>query len=417
MTALNNELLQALRRAFHKRTGRPAPAAEGTDTDPLWERVLAQTPEIIEKASRRQEAAEALCDEILSIEPAERVDQLLAEPRFHSEDLLELLLDESQALQPTDPEASAFWAELAGHLAEVLRDKSFLGSDSKVRAGVLHGNALRLGGDLEGADRAFLAANTHLDEDSPEVAFYARGLGVLRWEQHRLTEAVSLLEHAAELYGEAQLEQDAEISLLLLGVLHAETWEPLRGLRPLLEGRCCAADPSPQPWLSLRGGFVLSARLVEFGELPTARAVLEETMDLYKQIRDEHETLCGFRLEGAARARLGEIGQAEELLQGVRAHRLSRRQLPELVFTSLELAVVLAELGRGDEIAQLAADLQGFEPEEGGVFAVEAFHLFEALRSQHDLRRSAAGAAAEFRRLCRLSAVPLGAIPFAASPW
>jgi hypothetical protein len=48
-----------------------------------------------------------------------------------------------------------------------------------------------------------------------------------------------------------------------------------------------------------------------------------------------------------------------------------------------------------------------------GVFAVEAFDLFRTFRSRGDnLRRSAAGAAAEFRRRCRLFGVPLDPIPF-----
>jgi hypothetical protein len=413
MMPFEDDLLRRFWRICRRRDGRPTPAGVvHPEEDPLlWERLLARTPAAIEEAQRRRAAAEELRDEISSFEPAERLGRL-TEPRFHSEDLLELLLDESQELQAAAPESTAFWAHLARQLAELLRDKRFLGSDSQVRAGVLHGNTLRLDGDLEAAEHAFTAASAHLDEDSPELPLYARALGVLRWEQHRLTEAVSLLEHAAHLFLEEELEIDAGLSLLLLGVLHGETCAPSRGLNFLLLGRRLAGPP-PQPWLGLRGGLLLSARLGETGEPASARAVLDETMELYKLVRDEHETLCGYRLEGSTRARLGEIGQAEELLQGVREHRLSRRQLPELVFSSLDLAVVLAELGRDPEIAQLAGDLRGFEPEEGGVFAVEAFQLFQTFRSQgYNLLRSAAGAAAEFRRLCRLSAVPMDPIPF-----
>ncbi|HYU31856.1 MAG TPA: hypothetical protein VEW48_06810 [Thermoanaerobaculia bacterium] len=413
MMTFEDELLQRFWRALRKRTGHSAPAGvvHAAEDATLWDRFLERTPAAIGEAQGRRAAAEELRDEILSFEPAERLGHL-ANPRFHSEDLLELLLDESQELQAADAEAAAFWARLAGQLAEALRDKRFLGSDAQVRAGVLHGNALRLAGDREGAERTFAAANAHLDEDSPELPLYARALGVLRWEQHRLAEAVSLFEHAARRFLGEDLDLDAGLSLLLAGVLHGETCMPDRGLNFLLLG-WRKAVPTPQPWLSLRGGFLLASRLVEAAELAIARTVLAETMELYKQIRDEHETLCGFRLEGAARARLGEIGQAEDLLQGVRQTRLNRRHLPELVLTSLELAIVLAELGRDSEIAQLAADVEGFEPEEGGVFAVEAFQLFQTFRSQgYNLLRSAAGAAAEFRRLCRLFAVPLDPIPF-----
>lgn len=413
MMSFEDELLFRFWRTWRQRTGHrpPAGVVHPDEDEQLWERLAARTEEAIEEARRRRAVAEELRDEILSFEPAERSGRLTGDPRFHSDDLLELLLDESQTLQATDPDAATFWGQMAGQLAEVLRDKSTLGSDSQVRAGVLRGNALRLAGDLEGAGRAFTAASAHLEEDSAEVPVYARSLGVLRWEQHRLAEAVSLLEHAARLSLSEELEADAGLSLLLLGVLHGETCAPERGLSCLLQGHQTVSPP--QPWLNLRGGFLLSARLVELGELPIARTVLDETMELYKLIREEHETLCGYRLEAAARARLGEIGRAEDLLQGVRHARLSKRHLPELVLTSLDLAVVLVELGRDHEIEQLAADVQGFEPEEGGVFAIEAFELFRSFRSEgRNLRRSAAGAAAEFRRLCRLFTVPMAPLPF-----
>lgn len=108
------------------------------------------------------------------------------------------------------------------------------------------------------------------------------------------------------------------------------------------------------------------------------------------------------------------ICEAEELLDAVRRKQLERRDLPELALTTLELAAVRAELGRAEEIAGLGEDLAGFDPEEGGTFAVEAMSALQTdLAGGTPPRQAAARAAAELRRMCRLFDVPLDPVPFA----
>lgn len=365
--------------------------------------------ETVEEAQQRRSAAEELREELLSLSPTERLD-----PRFHSGDLVELLLHESEMAQIEDPESAIVWADLALPITEALRGKRWLASNGKVRAARLKANAYRLTGDLAQAEAAFALARIHLDDNSLERPGFNQALGVLRWDQHRLDEAIALFLHAAVLFRQAGQGEEEAITLLLLGLLHSEMSFPAAGLPPIYEG-LFRASPHRHPWLSLCSGFALASHLGEIEQIAKGRDILAKTMELYSLVREERWLLQGCRWEGAARARLGESGQAEQLLEGVRRQHLARRDLPELTLTSLDLGVVLVELGRPEEIQRLIEDIdRNFPVEEGNTLAVEALHAFQAGVQRGDgARRSASWAASDFRRLCRLFDISLGPIPFA----
>lgn len=355
------------------------------------------------------EGAEDLRDELLLLAPGERLG-----PRFHSEALIDLLLKDSEALQTVAPESSVFWADLAWELAEAMRDKRCLGDDAKARAARLKGNALRLDGDLEAAERAFAAGLLHLADTSPERPHFCRTLGLLRWAQDRLDEGVSLLQHSACLFDDQGREGEDAVSLSLVGLLWSETSKPLRSLGPLHHAALLGGAPH-HAWLNQRCELLRAAHLGEVGAFPQGRAVLRQAMERYAQVPGEEETLVSFRLEGAARARLGELGEAENLLEGVRRKQLIRRRVPELALTSLALGALWATMGREREIGSLAEETRGasFEPEEGGVFAVEALETLQREVGQ-GIRpwEAAARASAELLRLCRRFEVRLEPIPF-----
>lgn len=359
--------------------------------------------------SGRVKDVEALRDELLALTPGERLD-----PRFHSTALVDLLLEDSEAIQAVAPESAVLWADLAWTLAEALRNKKSLGSDAKARAARIKGNVLRLEEDLEAAERAFAAGFIHLADDSPERPYLCRSLGLLRWAQDRLDEAISLLQHAAWLFAEHDRRGEAAVCLSLLGLLWSDTSKPARGLGPLHHADLLGGTPH-HAWLSLRCGFLRAAHLAEAGASPQGRAVLENTLGLCSRIPKEGETLLAVRLEGAARARLGETGQGEDLLEGVRRKQLARRNVPEVALTSLTLGAVLASRGRAREIGRLVLEIKAasFEPEEGGVFAVEALQALQAeIRHGAGPWEGAARTAAEFLRLCRRFEVRLEPIPF-----
>lgn len=361
-----------------------------------------------EEARQRRAAAEELREELLSLSPGEPLD-----PRFHSDDLVELLLHESESEQIENPESAVVWADLALPITEALRDKRWLAGVGKVRAARLKANAHRLAGDLDQAEAAFTLARIHLHDFSLERPWLNRSLGVLRWEQHRLDEAAALFQLAATLFAQTGKGEEEATTLLLLGLLHSEMSFPAAGLLHIHEG-LFRVSPHRHPWLSLCSGFALASHLCELGEIAKGRDILVKTMDLYALVRGERWILEGFRREGAARARLGEIEQAEHLLEGVRREHLARRDLPETALTSLDLGVVLVELGRPEQIQPLIDDIgHNFPVDQGTILAVDALQSFQAGVQRGDgARRSASHAASEFRRLCRLSDISLGPVPF-----
>lgn len=352
---------------------------------------------------------EELRDELLSLEPGTPIA-----PRFHCPRLVELLLEDSEALQIDAPESAVFWADQAFALAAALRDKRFLASDGMARAARLKGNALRLEGDLVAANQAFALGLLHLGDASPERAWFCRALGVLRWEQDRLEEASSLLQQAAWLFSDSKNEVEEAVSLLLLGLLCAETSTPLRGLASLLHASAAKGSAGPC-WLRLRCGFLKAALLGGLTACTRGRVVLDATMQLYSGVRDEGEILRACRLEGAARARLGDLEEGESLLEGVRRKQLARRDVQELTLSSLALAALLAVRGRRREVRRLTEELReaGLEPNEGGVFAVEALESLQVEMKQGARPwEGAARVSAEFLRLCRRFSVRLEPVPF-----
>jgi hypothetical protein len=350
-----------------------------------------------------------LQEELLQLEPGRPIPS-----HFCSPSLVEFLLQESEELQADAAESAILWADLAFHLADALRNKRFLACDAMARAARLKGNAFRLDGGLEAADRAFALGLMYLGDASPERPWFLRSLGILRWEQDRLAEGFGLLEHAAWLFSDLGLKGEEAACLSLAGLLWSETSKPGRGLAPLLHASVTERTEAPG-WLRLRCGFLTAAFLGDLGSFAHGRTILDASMRLYSGTRLEGEILIACRLEGAARARLGDLKEGEHLLEGVRRKQLERRNVQEAALTSLALGALLAATGSNRKIRNLESEMQAaaFEPEAGGSFAVEA------LRSlQIDLRGgvrpwdAAARTGAEFLRLCRRFEVRLEPVPF-----
>lgn len=382
------------------------------DYGSVWRRLEERTPALVEEALRRRREADRLMEELLGA-PAERRRALLGEARFRSPDLVESLLEESQAAQLRDPGRAAEAAEAAARLAARLPGGGEAAGGAAARARCLQGNALRLAGAREAAERAFADAAPFLD-DPFDRAVFCRGLAVLRWEQGRLDEAAALLQHASSLFDEDGLAAESADGLLLLGLIHAERGDPCRALLPLLCGRA-AADPGLRPWLSVRAGLTLAACCAEAGEEEKAHAALAQAVRLYPLVRDADEVLCAFRLEAHVRARIGDPAEAEGLLEGLRRKLAEPSRLPELALASIDLALVLAGSGREGEIGRLVEDLESRASAlpEAGPAAQVLRELEREIRLGGDPRSSAAGAAVRLRRALRSRGLTVEPLPFA----
>ncbi|HEX7183126.1 MAG TPA: hypothetical protein VF756_14895 [Thermoanaerobaculia bacterium] len=382
------------------------------DYSSVWDRLEERAPALVEEALRRRSEADKLMDELMG-EPVERRRALLDEARFQTYDLVESLLEESQAAQIQDPERAVQSAEAAACLAAHLPEDEYPVGSAVARAGYLWGNALRLAGAWEAADRVFADAASSLD-DPFDRAVFCRGLALLRWEQGRLDEAMALLHHASSLFEEDELAAESADCLLLLGLIHAERGDPCQALFPLLCARA-TADPGLRPWLSVRAGFTLAACYAEIGETKKARAALADTVRLYPLVRDADEVLCAFRLEAHVRARVGDPREAENLLEGLRRKLAEQSRVPELALVSIDLALVLAESGREGEIGRMAEEIESRNfARPGGDLAAHALRkLATEIRLGRDPRATAVNAATHLRRTLRSRGLRVEPLPFA----
>ncbi|HYU34974.1 MAG TPA: hypothetical protein VEW48_22720 [Thermoanaerobaculia bacterium] len=351
--------------------------------------------------------AEPLLTELLAAAPEAR-HRLLAQERFHSLDLAELLLQKSAESQLQATQDALRLARIAGHLASHL-------APSEVADGVLacarclEGNALRLDGEPELAAEAFVSAVPALQEPADHAVF-SRGLGLVRWEQGRPDEALALFKYAGILFGEeAPAERDT--TRLLQGVLLAELGFAQAAAEVLMN------IPPPDRHPALCGRAVLSLAFAIEPEHPNrdgyTRYLLDKGVSVYPLLaRDTEELNSLYRLEARVQAKLGRIEEARETLGGLRHHYLETGDLPELALVTIDLLALQAAAGELPSVVPFRSDLEGFEPEDGGPLALAAVDRMFATEAA-DPWESAFDAGAWLVRMLRFSRIPTRPIPFA----
>ncbi len=387
--------------------------------DGMWNRLEGRLPWMVEEAERRNLIAEALLVELLGAPQGER-ERTLQDPRFHSLDLLELLLEASQEAQPEDCERSEALAALAAQLTGRLRNEmgETISALYLTRAAILRGNALRMRGNLVPAEDALGRAAHFLcwPFESWDRAAYCRALGLLRWEQGRLDEAAALFRYAARSFAEDHLPREEGACLALAGLLHLEQRQMKAAVRCLQTGRA-TLDPEARPWLTVRAGLSLALVLADLGQVDRAQAVLKETWTHYSRVRDEREHVRICWLEGKICARIGRREEAEHILSAVRRKLISEYSLPEAMLCSLDLAVLLVEAGRGAEVPQLLPDIEEtFAAESAGLDAARRVYgsfLSSSESAQTMSREAAASWESSLRRVFRFRGYRVEPLPFA----
>jgi tetratricopeptide (TPR) repeat protein len=370
----------------------------------LWKRLKERSPELIGRARQRREEVERLCGELMREEPARQL-QIVREPRFHSLDLLDELLEQSHDRQLANPAEAAQLARLALRLGIACQRQRAETVPVLARAFCLGANALRLDSRLAAAD-ALAARGSLFPGDPLERALFCRTLAVLRWEQARTDEAEALLEHAVRLAVRDGLASDAALCRLLLGLVHLETGDgdPL----PALSSAWLEVDREAHPLAALRGGLALAAVQARTGRGGRARQILREAWALYARVTEPREMHRVFWWEGRALAALGDHEEALNLLESVRRHLLTEPSPAEAALVSIDLARGMAASQRAAGIEGLAEELEAAFPEVP-VLSLAA----EGIRSL--TRESAlgdAGAAVEITLWRAFRACGLGVRPF-----
>src|SRR6185295_6599883 len=345
----------AIRRLLDRR--RTSPPEEETHDElyaGMWARLEESAPELIEETRRRTETVERLFVELMQATSGRRLG-LVRQARFRSLELLERLLEESHAAQLAEPSKAAELARLAARLAGLFGEGDEEAAAALPRAYSLGANARRLEGRLRAADSLLAKAVPFLD-GGIERAFYCRTLALLRWEQGRADEAQALLQHTACLYGLDGMDYEVGACMTILGLVLLEAGGRGDPLAVLARG-WAEMDRDGRPHLALRGGLALAALMAEAGQGERARGVLEESWRLFSHVNDPAEMLRVYAWEGRALARLGNREEAINVLESVRRQLLAEPSPAEAALVSLDLALLLTESGRADEIEAMAEAL------------------------------------------------------------
>ncbi|HEX9940666.1 MAG TPA: hypothetical protein VGG03_01520 [Thermoanaerobaculia bacterium] len=353
----------------------------------------------------------------LMAEAEEERKERVQEERFHSLELYELLLEEGRAALPFEPRRANELATLGAELGVRLGERGMLApeaeSEGLSRALCLTATARRLVGDVDAAE-ALLERAQCLTLEAAGRGRFCRALGLLRWDQGRIPEAVALLHHGLLLFGQARKGREEAACRALLGLLHVEEGEAERGA-PLLQRACRALERADEAWLAARCGLGLALCFAAAGEPEKAKRARESAWKLYGGVRNEDALFALYWMEGRVAAGAGEATEAGHLLEAVRRKLIARRLLPEATLATIDLGLVLTELGRGGEVSAHVEELAArFEGRPGLDLALGALATYaeDAAAGRLD-RHLWTRLAPELRLAFRLQGVGLSPVPFA----
>ncbi len=346
--------------------------------DQVWANIAARAPESEREARRRRQTAERLRAELLDGPPATWLDRL-ADERFCNRDLFEHLLEICHQALPFEAslgfEVSVVALELGRLLSERSSDTATI--ETLCRALCLGSHARRLIGKPELAELLLMRA-AYLAEDPASLGFFCRSYALLRWDQGRMEEAAALLEQGRRRYRELGDTREESACEALLGLLYHETGELARAENALHRARS-GLDSRRNPWLMAQVNLALARCLGLTNRKAEARALRESAWSLYRCTPMEEATCSLLWLEAQVAEALGDLEDAETLFETVRRKFIARGCLPEATLSTVQLAVILASQGRGEETPALAAELAAvFGGRKGFDLTLNAIHLMAA---------------------------------------
>jgi tetratricopeptide (TPR) repeat protein len=327
--------------------------------------------------------------------PPLRRSGLLREEEFRDLDLAGLLLERAEAAQPQAPRLSEELARLAFAVAEPMVEDPWVGrsNDVKARACVLVGNVRRLERDTEEAEKMFSKAVFHLTgpPNCRERAFYCRNLALLREDLGQVDEAAGLLWRAALIYRETGERREEGSALAQLGLLFLEEEQIERAVPPLTQA-CRALRPPADAVPYARCALALAYCHASQNEIGKSQRFLHAARALYPHLPAGEPRARAAWFEGKVAALNRALEEAAEHLDEARREFLKARKLHVATRISIDLARVLAGLGREERFEDLLNDLRRALPADleriGLFFVLSAF--IDAARRKEDLKEALA---------------------------
>jgi len=283
--------------------------------------------------------------------------------RYLSPDLARLLAERSFELRFQDPRRMLRAAQLAATIAERLQEE---GSGNAAQLADLRASctsqlcsALRVTGDLSGAEREITTALSALRRGTGEAALRAlvlTSLGALRKWQCRYESAIRAYEEAAEIYRD--LGKRHELANVLVG--HAAallyTGDPESGLALLYEAMP-KIEGERDPRLTLAACHAVVNCQMDAGHIEDASLKWIELRFLYEQIGDPLMRLKGQWLEGRLMIAQGVIPAGIRLLEKTRAKYQEHGMAYDAAVVAVHIAQGHLSLGRHDRARSLIAEV------------------------------------------------------------
>jgi len=282
----------------------------------------------------------------------------LAEPTFS---LAAMALERSRELVHSDPVRAGELAGIGKSVAERLPDDLYgVGrvADLRAYAWAVHGNALRVGGDLRKAAEAFGEARRWLDRGNGTSL---EAVQVAELETSFLRDArdyEGALARSAEAIA-AHEERGRMEDLVRVMVKQASIYElmnqPERAIEVLERVEYLGASIDDQ-WLRLCSRHSLIFALARAERIDEAAQLLQRSWGLYEQFAKPAVVARRHWAQGLICLGRGAAAEAAEHLREARAVFTRYGYLADTALVTLELAVALAERFKWDEVAALAAE-------------------------------------------------------------
>jgi tetratricopeptide (TPR) repeat protein len=306
-----------------------------------------------------------------------------ARSRFRSRALAELLVEASRQTTRHDPAEAADLAALVPVvLARVTCPVDRGASPSlTVLAMAQRATALRVGGDLHAADRAFAEVREKLAAtvlDDPALHAEVCSLeSALRHDQRRLGDAERLLDRAIVLSRMGHDDHTLAQALIQRADLHGVREDRAAAGECLREAMSLLGEDGDRHLLACAVG-TLALIECDRGAFAAAENLLRRHRGLLVGDGAVWSTIRVLSLEGRIAVGLGRLAEAEERFAAARRMCLENESELDAAVFGLELAVLYAEQGRMAEVREIARRIQpAFASREVHREATAALVLFQ----------------------------------------
>jgi tetratricopeptide (TPR) repeat protein len=319
--------------------------------------------------ARSRAEAPRLLEELLPLDPEERLARIHADQRFVSWGLCELLVRRSCESAAEQASEAIHLADLAVHLADRISEEDLFEEHWVYQLRSLTwaslGNASKVQGDLPGAERCidmadtWWAAGTEGSEDAlgyEPILMYLKA--PLRTAQRRFVEALKLLDDAVELFlhGEYPDPHLAGRSFIKKSVAYIDMGDTVSAIQALKKANGLI-DPQREPRLLLCLRHNLADNLSKAGQYQEAAALLPDLKELAATHGCAKDRLRLEWIEGRVAAGLGDHDRAHHLLTKVRQTFLAEGNAFDAALASLDLSISYLAEGKNAEVRELTDEL------------------------------------------------------------